>query len=84
MCEVEQEHINARGLHCNVDGANNGESHCDKTHVDDYYKERCELVNPTATNEFGEVEIVNEHIHARITHHRMSENYVDVTLMKII
>ena len=35
---------------------------------------RCELVNPTTTYEFG---IVNEHMHAWITHHRVDEHYVD-------
>ena len=39
-------------------------SQCDQTHVDDDYRVTCELVNLVATNEFGEVEIVNEHMHA--------------------
>jgi len=34
-CEAKQDHINAKGLHSNVDGSNDGESHCDETHVDD-------------------------------------------------
>lgn len=55
VCEVEQEHINTQRLHCNVDGADHGESQCDETHVDDDYKVRCELVNLAATDGFGEV-----------------------------
>jgi len=43
-----------------VDGADDCESHCDKTHMDDDCKVRCALVNSTAVDEFGEVENVNE------------------------
>ena len=81
MCEVEKEHINSEGIHCNVDDVDDGESHCDETHVDDDCKVRGELVNPTTTDGFGEVEIVNEidnkHMHARISHHSVDEHYVD-------
>ena len=48
------------------------------THVDDDDKVRCEWVNLATTNEFSEVEFVNENMHSRITHHRGNENYVDV------
>ena len=34
------------------------------------------LMNPTTNDEFGEVEIVNEHMHAQIYHHKVDENYV--------
>lgn len=34
-------------------------------------------MHPTATDEFCEVEIVNEHMHAQISHNRVNEN-VDV------
>ena len=50
-------------------GEDDGESHCDETYVDDDCKLRCELENSTTINEFGEVEIVNEHMHAYISHH---------------
>lgn len=30
-----------------MDGEDDGESHCDKTHLDDDYKVSCEFVNPT-------------------------------------
>lgn len=33
-------------------------------------------MNPTTTGEFGEVENVNENMCARISHHRVDENYV--------
>lgn len=46
-----------------MDGEGDVKSHCDDTHVDDDYKLRCELVNLATTNEFGEVEIINENIH---------------------
>jgi len=45
--------------------------------VDDDYKVRCELVNPFVVDEFGEVRIVNQHLHAQISHHRVDEHYVD-------
>ena len=35
------------------------------------------LINPTTNDEFGEVEIVNEHMHAQIYNHKVDENYVD-------
>lgn len=70
VCEVEWEHIH-------VDCKDDGESHCDKSHVDDDYKVKCELVSWVVTNEFGEVEIVNEHMHASISHHTVEENYVN-------
>ena len=35
VCEAEQEHINAQGIHCSVDDADDYESPCDETHVDD-------------------------------------------------
>ena len=64
-----------------MDGAGNGESHYDEAHVDDDCKVRCELANPIVADGFGEVEIVNEieneHMHARISHHSVDENYVD-------
>jgi len=76
MCETEQEHINSQGLNCNMEGADDSESHHDDTHVDDDYKEICELVNLVVVDEFGEVGIVNEHFHAQISHHRVDEHYV--------
>jgi len=82
ICEREQENINAQGLHCNVDDVDDGQSHCDETHVDDDYKVICELVNPIAVDVLGEVEIFNEinneHIHAWISHHSVDENHVDM------
>ena len=64
-----------------MDDADDCESHCDETHVDDDYKVICKLVNPATTDGFGEVEIVNkienEHMHARISHHSVDENYID-------
>lgn len=30
VCETKQDNINAQGLHCNVDGVDDGESHCEK------------------------------------------------------
>lgn len=78
VCEAEKEHKIAQGIHCNVDGANDGESHYDETYVDDDNKVRCALVKPTTTDEFGEVEFVNEHMHALITDQRVNETYVDV------
>ena len=81
VCETKQEHINAQGLHCNVDDTD-GESLCGETHVNYDCKVICELVNPIAPNGFGEVEIVNEidneHTHARISHHSVDEHYVDI------
>jgi len=77
VCETEQEKINARELHCNVNDADDDESHCDETYVDDDCKVRCELVQPTTIDGFGEVEIVNEHMHARISHHSVDEHYAD-------
>lgn len=62
-----------------MDDADDGESHCDKTSVDNEYNVRCELVHPVATYGFNEVEIVNEHMHAQISHQRVDEHYVDVT-----
>lgn len=38
MYEPKKEHINAQEIHCNMDGEDDGESHCDETHVDDDYK----------------------------------------------
>ena len=35
VCKTEQEKIYAQGLHCNVHDTDDGESHCDETHVDD-------------------------------------------------
>ena len=35
------------------------------------------LVNSMTTNESGDIGIVNEHLHAHISHHRMDKNYVD-------
>lgn len=78
MCEIEQENINDQGLHCSMDDEDDCESRCDETHGDDDCKSSCELVNPIATNQFGEVEIVNDHMHAPISYRRMDENYVDV------
>lgn len=49
-----------------------------ETHVDDNCKVRCPMVNPVAIDEFGEVQIANEHMHARISKIRVDENYVDV------
>ena len=60
-----------------MDGADNGESHYDETYVDDDCKVRCALVNPITVDEFGEVEIVNEHMHVEISHHKVDGNYVD-------
>lgn len=81
VCKTKQDQINAQGLHCHVDDTNDGESHCGEIHVDDNYKEICELVNLAAIDEFGEVEIVNEignqHMHARISHHSVDEHYID-------
>ena len=81
VCETEKEEIDAQGFNCNVDDTNDGESYCDETRVDDNCKVICELVNPAATNGFGEAEIVNEieneHMHARISHHGVDELYVD-------
>lgn len=57
-----------------MDGADDGESHYDETHVHNDCKVSCELVNPVVDNGFG---IVNEHMHARISHNRVNENYVD-------
>ena len=45
--------------------------------MDDGYKVRYALVNPTVADEFGEVQFVNDHMHAQITHHRVDEHYVD-------
>lgn len=73
VCEEEQEHID-------MDGAGDGESHCDETHVDDDYKVGCEIVNPATTDEYGEIEIINQHMHAQISHNRVDENYVMLTL----
>ena len=39
--ETEQQHINSRGLHCNMDGSDDGESHYEKTNVDNCCKVRC-------------------------------------------
>lgn len=50
-----------------------------KKHVDDDCKVRCVLMNPIVGDEFGQVEIVNERMHASISHHRVDENYVDDT-----
>lgn len=47
-----------------MDGADDGESHSEKTHVDDDCKVICELLHPDTTDGFDEVEIVNEHMHA--------------------
>lgn len=81
VCETELEHINAQSLHRNMDGVEDGESHCDETHVDYDCKVRCALVNLEAADEFGKTEIVaeidNEDIHARISHHRVDDHYVD-------
>jgi len=57
LYEVEQDNIH-------IKGEDDGESHCDKTHVDDDYKVRYELMNLATTNELGEVEIVSEQMHA--------------------
>jgi len=76
LCEIEQEHINNQGLHYNVDYADDGESHCDETHVDDHCKVRCGLVNPATTDGFG---IINEHMHVWISHHMMDEHYGNET-----
>jgi len=35
------------------------------------------LVNPTVADEFGEVQFVNDHMHAQITHDRVDEHYVN-------
>ena len=35
------------------------------------------LMNPKTNDEFGEVEIINEHKHAQINDHRVDENYFD-------
>lgn len=43
-----------------MDGTEDGESHYDKTHMDDDWKVRCALANPTGFGEFGKAEIVNE------------------------
>lgn len=59
--ETEQDHINVQGIHCNVDGEYEGESHYDETRVDDNCKVRCERVNPATTYDLG---IFNEHMHA--------------------
>lgn len=77
MCETKKEQINAQGLHCNVDDTDDSESHYDGTHVDDDCKVICELVNPVTTDGFGEVEIVNEHMHGQISHRSVDEHYVD-------
>jgi len=49
--------------------------------VDDDYKVRCELVNPATIDGFCEVKIVieinNEYMHVRISHHSVDEHYVD-------
>jgi len=36
-------------------------------------------VNLAIADEFGEVEIVNEHMHPQISHHRVDEPYVNDT-----
>lgn len=41
-CEVQQENIDAREPHYNMDGEDDGESHCDETHVDGGCKVSCE------------------------------------------
>ena len=46
--------------------------------MDDEYKVRHALVHPVTTDEFVEVEIDNEHMHARRSHNKVDENYVDV------
>lgn len=46
--------------------------------MDDDCKVRSELVNPVTADEFDKVEIVNEHMHAWISHNKVDENYVDV------
>ena len=38
----------------------------------------CEFLNSVIANDFGEFEIVNEHMHAWVSHHRVDENYVDI------
>lgn len=75
MCEIEQEHVNSQTLHCDVDVVDNGESHYEKTCVDDDCKVKCALVNLATANEFDDAEIVNEHTHAQISHHRVDEHY---------
>ena len=62
-----------------MDGVDDGESQCDKTHVDDDCQVRCELVHPAVVDGFDEVEIVNEHKHVWITHHRVDEHYGNKT-----
>jgi len=34
-------------------------------------------VNPIVADEFGEVQFLNDHMHAQITYHRVDEQYVD-------
>lgn len=34
-CEADKEHINSQGLYYNMDSADDGESQCEKTYVDD-------------------------------------------------
>ena len=69
VCEAEKEHINVQGLDCNVDGEGDSETHCDKTHVDGDCKVRCALMILVVGDEIGEVEIVNEHMHASMSHY---------------
>jgi len=47
-----------------VDGADDGESHYDKTHVDGEGKVRCELVHPVTADDFGKIVFSNKHMHA--------------------
>ena len=61
-----------------MDGAEDGESHCDETHVDDDCKVKCAFVNPSRASEFGKAEIGNEHMHARISYHSVDAHYFDV------
>jgi len=46
--------------------------------VDDDGKVKCEWVNLATTNEFSELQFVNENMHAWITQHRVNKNYVDL------
>ena len=35
VCETEQDHINAQAFHCNMDGADDGETHYASMHMDE-------------------------------------------------
>lgn len=77
ICEVEQEHRHAQEFHCNMDGEADDDIfvlEIEKFMFENGNKslsyevmvcrvERASLVNSTTSDEFGEVEIANEHMH---------------------